>query len=172
MQIIKEPAKSLQEAELVITRVFDAPRETFWKTWTEPERVKLWWGPGGFTVPVCKIDLRVGGIYLYCMRSPLGKDYWNTGVFCEIVFPERIVVTDSFADEQGHIVPASHYGMNPAFPLEMLVKATFEDLDGRTGLTLEHSGLPVGLDRAGAREGWSQSLDKLAKALIRPEASS
>jgi uncharacterized protein YndB with AHSA1/START domain len=133
-------------------------------------RVKIS-GPGGFTVPVCKIDLRVGGTYLYCMRSPLGKDYWNTGVYREIVVPERIVATDSFADEKGHIVPASHYGMNPAFPLVMLVKATFERLDSRTKLTLEHSGLPVGLDRAGAREGWSQSLDKLAKSLKRPEGS-
>lgn len=170
MQIIKEPVKSLQEAELVITRVFDAPRELVWKTWTEPERVKLWWGPGGFTAPVCRSDFRVGGIYLYCMRSPLGKDYWSTGVFREIVYPERIVATDSFADKQGHIVPASFYGMNPAYPLEMLVSVTFEELDGRTRLTLKHAGLPAGLDRAGAREGWSQSLDKLAEALKVPAA--
>jgi uncharacterized protein YndB with AHSA1/START domain len=57
--------------------------------------VKRWWGPKGFTAPVCKIDLRVGSKFLYCMRSPDGKDYWNTGVYREIVEPERIVSTDS-----------------------------------------------------------------------------
>ncbi len=165
MDKIKESIESLEERELVITRIFDAPREIVWKNWTEPERVKLWWGPSGFTAPVCKSDFRVGGVYLNCMRSPLGKDYWSTGVYREIVRPERIVATDSFADEHGHIVPATYYGMNPDYPLELLVTVTFEEVDGRTKLTLVHAGLPAGLDRAGAREGWSQSLDKLAEAL-------
>ncbi len=80
--------------ELTITRVFDAPRELVWKAWTEPERVKRWWGPKSFTTPVSKIDLRVGGKYLYCMRSPEGKDFWGTGIFREIVAPERLVMTD------------------------------------------------------------------------------
>jgi uncharacterized protein YndB with AHSA1/START domain len=66
-----------------------------WKAWTDPERVKRWWGPKGFTAPVCKIDLRVGGKFLYCMRSPDGKDYWNTDVYRDIVERERIVSTDS-----------------------------------------------------------------------------
>jgi uncharacterized protein YndB with AHSA1/START domain len=60
--------------EVVITRVFDAPRELVWKAWTEPERVMRWWGPNGYSCPVAKIDLRVGGEYLYCMRSPEGQD--------------------------------------------------------------------------------------------------
>lgn len=171
MQLIKEPVKSLQEGELVISRIFEAPLDHVWRTWTDPDRVKLWWGPGGFSSPVCRIDLRVGGVYLVCMRSPLGKDYWNTGVYREIVPGERIVATDSFADDQGHIVPARYYGFNPAYPLEMLVTATFEKFDGRVKLTLEHAGLPVGLDRVGRRESWSQSLDKFAQALKAPESS-
>src|SRR5206468_10783553 len=61
--------------ELVLARMFDAPRERVWKAWTEPAEVKRWWGPKDFTVPSCKIDLRVGGTYLYCMRSPEGRDY-------------------------------------------------------------------------------------------------
>jgi uncharacterized protein YndB with AHSA1/START domain len=71
--------------ELIITRIFDAPRELVWKAWTEPEQLMRWWGPKSFTSPVCKIDLRVGGVYLYCMRSPEGQDYWNTGVYKEII---------------------------------------------------------------------------------------
>jgi len=97
------PTEAPGERELVITRVFDAPRELVWKAWIDPERVRRWWGPKNFTAPVCKIDLRVGGAYLYCMRSPEGKDYWSRGVYREIVPPERIVCTDSFADEKGII---------------------------------------------------------------------
>ena len=155
----------LSEQDLMITRTFDAPRELVWKAWTDPERVKRWWGPKGFTAPFCKIDLRVGGVSLYCMRSPDGKDYWSTGVYREIFKPERIVYTDSFADERGNVVPATHYGMSADFPLEMLVTVTFEEHEGRTKLTLTHAGIPSGADRDGARQGWNESLDKLAEHL-------
>ncbi len=158
-------AHEAAEPELVITRVFDAPRELVWKAWTEPEYFKRWWGPKGFTAPVCTIDLRVGGKYLACMRSSDGQDYWSTGVSKEIVPPERIVCTDSFADEDGHVVPATHYGMSPDFPLEMLVTLTFEEIQGKTRLTLKHGGMPFGEDRDNARSGWNESFDKLAEAL-------
>ncbi|MCL7413087.1 MAG: SRPBCC domain-containing protein [ANME-2 cluster archaeon] len=98
-------AKNTEERELVITGIFDAPCEKVWKAWTDPESVKPWWGPKGFTSPVCKIDLRVGGKYLFSMRSPEGDDFWSTGVYREIVPLERIVATDSFADENGNVVP-------------------------------------------------------------------
>ena len=155
----------LSEQDLLITRTFDAPRELVWKAWTDPERVKRWWGPKGFTAPFCKIDLRVGGVSLYCMRSPDGKDYWSTGVYREIVKPERIVCTDSFADERGNVVPATHYGMSADFPLEMLVTVAFEEDEGKTKLTLIHVGTPAGADRDGAKQGWSESFDKLAEYL-------
>jgi uncharacterized protein YndB with AHSA1/START domain len=103
----------MTDNELVINRTFNAPRELVWKAWTEPERLIRWWGPKGFTAPSCTLDLRVGGTYLYCMRSLEGQDYWNTGVYREIVVPERIVCSDSFADEKGNVVPATHYDMSP-----------------------------------------------------------
>ena len=62
---------------MVITRVFDAPRELVWKAWTDPKYVMQWWGPKGFTAPVCKIDFRVGGKFLCCMRAPDGQEGWN-----------------------------------------------------------------------------------------------
>ncbi|KKT75626.1 MAG: hypothetical protein UW70_C0032G0001, partial [Candidatus Peregrinibacteria bacterium GW2011_GWA2_44_7] len=64
--------------ELVITRVFDAPRKKVWNTWTKSKDAMRWWGPKNFTAPLCKIDLRVGGKYLFCMRSPEGQDFWST----------------------------------------------------------------------------------------------
>jgi uncharacterized protein YndB with AHSA1/START domain len=170
-------AKSSRIAEraardLVITRVFDAPRALVWKAWTEPEHFTRWWGPKGFTTPVCRIDLRVGGEYFNCMRSPEGQDFWSKGFFQEIVAPERLVMTDSFADDQGNIVPASHYGFRGDYPLEMLITVTFEEHDGKTMLTLKHVGLPAGRDRDMAGAGWNESFDKLAGELNRSKEKS
>lgn len=150
---------------LVITRVFDAPRELVWKAWTNPEHVKRWWGPKNFTAPFCKIDLRVGGKYLSCMRGPDGKEFWSTGVYRKIKKPERIVCTDSFADEKGNVVPASHYGMKDDFPMEMLVTVTFEEENGKTKMTLKHAGMPAGEMGEMAQTGWNESFDKLAESL-------
>jgi uncharacterized protein YndB with AHSA1/START domain/predicted SnoaL-like aldol condensation-catalyzing enzyme len=157
----QRPARS----ELVITRIFDAPRELVWKAWTDPEHIQRWWGPKDFTAPACKMDFRVGGKYLFCMRSPAGRDYWSTGVYREIIPFERIVCTDSFADAEGNIVPATYYDMSPDFPLEMLVTVTFEDHEGKTKMTLKHSGLPAGEMSEQTGTGWNESFDKLAESL-------
>jgi len=149
--------------ELTITRVFEAPRDLVWKAWTDPDYVKRWWGPKYFTAPFAEIDLREGGKYLNCMRSPEGKDYWSTGVFREIVPTERLVYTDSFADERGNVVPASHYEMPGEWPLEMLVTVTFEESGGKTTMTLRHEGLPAGEMLENCRLGWNESFDKLAE---------
>jgi uncharacterized protein YndB with AHSA1/START domain len=156
-----------RKRELIITRVFDAPRELVWKAWTEPERMMRWWGPKDFTSPLCKLDLRVGGKYLCCMRSPDGKDYWSTGVYREIVPLERIVYTDSFADENGNVVPGTHYGMSSDMPLEMLVTVTFEEQGGKTKMTLRHVGLPAGTMSDLAGQGWNLSFDKLAESIVK-----
>jgi uncharacterized protein YndB with AHSA1/START domain len=155
-----QPAKR----ELVITRIFDAPRELVWQAWTDPKQIVKWWGPKNFTAPVAKIDLRVGGKYLYCMRSPEGQDYWSTGIYREVVPPERLVCTDSFADADGNVVSGSHYGMGEDFPLEMQVTITFEDIDGKTKMTLKHVGLPESMSDM-TSTGWNESFDKLAESL-------
>lgn len=153
------------EQELVITRIFDAPRELVWKAWTQPEHFMRWYGPKGFTTPVYKIDLKVGGKYLSCMRSPNGQDMWNTGVFREIVPPERLVMTASIADKEGNVVTASHYGMSGAWPLETQITVTFEEHNGKTKLTLKHAGMPAGKNRDMAGAGYNESFDKLAEYL-------
>src|SRR3990167_8452907 len=76
----------------VISRTFDAPRDKVWKAWTERERLKQWFGPKGFTMPTCKLDLKPGGIFHYCLTTPQGQEIWGKWVFREIVAPERIVV--------------------------------------------------------------------------------
>jgi uncharacterized protein YndB with AHSA1/START domain len=151
----------MQANQLTIKRTFNAPRALVWRAWTEPELYKQWWGPSHFTCPIAQIDLRVGGQYLSCMRSPDGQDFWSTGFYREIAPYDRLVYTDSFADEHGNIVPASHYGM-PDMPLEMLVTITLAEQGDKTVMTLVHSGLPADDHAVNAKEGWSQSFDKLA----------
>lgn len=150
---------------VTITRIFNAPREKVWQRWTDPDEYMCWWGPKDFTAPYAKFDLRKGGKFLSCMRGPDGKEYWDTGIYKEIIEPNRIVYTDSFADEHGNVVPASYYGMGSDIPMEMEVEVTLEDIGGKTRLILEHCGLPDGAMLEQTKEGWNQSFDKLAECL-------
>lgn len=150
--------------ELVIRRVFDAPVESVWNAWTDPRKLALWCGPEGFTSPSYKVDLRVGGKYLFCMRSPEGQDYWSTGVYREIVPLKRIVFTDSFADSEGNVVAASYYGMKGYWPLELTVTVTFRKEGNGTVMTLQHDGIPRDM-KSDCEAGWSGSFDKLERIL-------
>src|SRR5207244_13451569 len=125
------------------------------------------WGVRGFTTAVRAADVDNGGVCRDRMGSPDGKDYRGTWVDLEIVPGKRIVNTDSFAGEEGNVVPATYYGMNPEIPLEMLVTITFEDEDGGTKVTLRHAGMPAGPERDGATQGWNEMFDKLVTRLQR-----
>jgi uncharacterized protein YndB with AHSA1/START domain len=129
------PDKSdIKSPDFVISRVFDAPRALVWKVFTEPERMKEWWGPKGFTVISSKMDLRPGGTYHYGMKAPNGSTMWGKFVFREIVAPERMVFINSFSDEAGG---TTRHPMHEAWPLEMLSIFTFEELpDGKTKVTI------------------------------------
>ncbi len=153
--------------ELIITRIFDAPREQVWKMWTEPEHLKKWWGPKDFTAPVIKMDLQVGGKYHWCMRgaaTPGGEiqDFWTAGIFKELVPMEKIVYTDNFADKDGNIIKASDYGLTGEWPENIEVTVIFEDAgSGRTKMTLRHTGIPEGTMSEMTGVGWNQSFDKM-----------
>lgn len=154
-----------KDNELIITRSLNAPRRLLWQAWSDPEMITKWWGPRGFTSPYARNDFRVGGKYLNCMRSPEGQDYWSTGTYQEIIPMKKIVCTDSFADYQGKVVPGTHYGMDETFPDEMLITLTFSEEEGKTVLTLQHSGIHTLSieDRRNMEIGWMESLDKLAQ---------
>ncbi|HEY6000048.1 MAG TPA: SRPBCC domain-containing protein [bacterium] len=156
-----------QNLELIIVRDFAAPREALWQAWTEAERVRRWWGSRHFTSPFSSIDLRVGGSYLHCIRTPDGREYWSTGVYREFVPPEKLVLTDSFADERGNVVPATYYGLGEDFPSELLVTVTFKARDRDTTMTLRHAGVPSKGMLEQMREGWNGSFDKLDDLLAR-----
>ncbi len=150
---------------ITITRLFDAPAERVWERWTDPDQFMCWWGPRDFTSPYARFDLQPGGKFLTSMRGLDGRDYWDTGHFEEIDPQRRLVYTDNFSDENGNIVPPSYYGMEGDQPIEMAVQINLEEVDGKTRLTLEHCGFPGGDMSAQAKEGWNQSLDKLAECL-------
>ena len=153
------------DRELEITRVFEAPRSLVWRAWTEAELFKQWYGPEGFTIPHCTIDLTVGGKFLLCMRSPDGQEMWLTGTYQEIDPVGRLVKTESSADPEGNAVDEAHPGME-GMPLENLVTLKLEEEgESRTRMTMKHTGLPEGDFRAHAGEGYRQAFEKLAAVL-------
>jgi len=146
--------------ELVLTRVFDAPRSLVFEAWTDPKRMAQWWGPKGFTNPVCELDVRPGGAILIHMRAPDGVVYPMSGVFREVVAPERLVFTSAALDDAG----------KPLF--QVLNTVTFSELAGGTALTVharvvdETAGAEQYL--SGMSEGWNMSFDRLATAVAIP----
>jgi len=151
---------------MVITRIFDAPRELVWKAWTDPQYVMQWWGPKGFTAPVCKIDFRVGGKFLCCMRSPDGQEGWNAGEYHEIVPYERIVSSMYFSDPDGNKIDPAQLGIEHEAIEDARDVTLFEDLgDGRTKLTFIGNEPMESAKNSGQLEGWNQILDKLAAAV-------
>ena len=158
-QDIKQQRSALQN-EIVINRVFNLPVSVVWLAWTDAEYFKKWWGPRGFTCPSSKMEARVGGKYLSCMRGPDGKEYWSTGVVKELIPERKLVVTDSFSDDKGNIKPASEYGMPGDWPKELLITVYLEEADGATKMKLKHQGIPNEM-REDCIKGWNESFDKL-----------
>ncbi len=145
---------------LVIQRVFRLPASSVWRALTEEEEFKKWWGPKDFTTPYSKMENKVGGRYLSCMRSPDGKDYWSTGEVKELVPEKKLVVTDNFSDEKGNVKPASEYGMPGDWPKELLITFELDEADGATKLRLTHEGIPPEMHDE-CMQGWNESFDKL-----------
>jgi uncharacterized protein YndB with AHSA1/START domain len=149
----KTAARAADRA-LVITRVFDAPRSLVFKAWTDPKDVAQWWGPYGFTNPVCELDARPGGAIRIHMRGPDGTLYPMTGVYREIVEPERLVFTSAALDGEGR----------PLF--EVLNTVTFAEQGGETTLSTQARVVKSTAEAApylqGMEAGWTQTLERLA----------
>ncbi|HYL57326.1 MAG TPA: SRPBCC domain-containing protein [Candidatus Acidoferrales bacterium] len=154
MQKATPSAADSADRVLVITRIFDAPRHLVWKAWTDPAHLAQWWGPHGFTLPSCQMDLRAGGAYRFHMRGPNEDDHYSQGLFREVVEPSKLVMIGSWADAAG----------NPTRPGTVLT-VTFEDLGGKTKLTLHQAVFESVTARDEHRGGWSGSFDKLAEYL-------
>jgi uncharacterized protein YndB with AHSA1/START domain len=155
-----------EKERMVITRVFDAPRALVWKAWTDPQYVMQWWGPKGFTSPVCKIDFRVGGKFLCCMKSPDGQEGWNGGEYHEIVPHEKIVYSMYFADSKGNKVDPAVLGIKHEAIEDARDMVIFEDYGkGQTKLTLIGNEPMEDAKNSGQLEGWNEILDKVAAVI-------
>ena len=156
----------VETERMVVTRVFDAPRELVWKAWTDPKYVMQWWGPKGFTSPVCKIDFRVGGKFLYCMRAPDGQEFWNGGEYHEIVPHEKIVSSMYFSDPDGNRVDPAEFGIEHETIENAHDVTLFEDLgNGQTRLTFIGNETMQNAIKTGQLEGTKQILDKVAAVI-------
>jgi uncharacterized protein YndB with AHSA1/START domain len=143
------------DREIVVSRVFDAPRELVFEAWTDPEQVIRWWGPHGFTTTIHEMDVRPGGVWRFTMYGPDGSDYGNRVEFVEVMAPERLVY-DHGPEGQGDVK-------------EFRVTVTFDENDSKTRVTLRMIfESPAERDRMvefGALEGGKQTLERLAQHL-------
>jgi uncharacterized protein YndB with AHSA1/START domain len=148
------------KTDLVVSRVFDAPRELVFEAWTDPEQLAQWWGPRGFTNPVCELDVRPGGSIRVHMRGPDGTVHPMTGVYQEVREPERLVFTTAPLDSEGQ----------PLF--EVLHTVTFVEQTGGTKVTVLSRVVRSTAEAvpylAGMEAGWTQSLERLAEHVANP----
>ena len=144
----------LSDRDLVMTRVFDAPRELVFSAWTEPQHVSNWFGPRGWTMPTCQIDRRPGGAWRFVLRGPDGAEMGMSGVYQEITPPERLVSTESFDD----------------YPGESLNTMVLTEQDGRTTMTTtvryESREVRDAVLASGMEAGAGETLDRLAEHLV------
>lgn len=145
-----------EDRQLVINRVFDAPRELVFEAWTDPKHLAQWWGPKGFTNTVHDIDIRPGGVWRYVMHGPDGVDYYNKIVYIEVVNPERLVYSHGGGDEDD----------------SFQVTVTFAEQGGKTKLTMRMlfksaEELNKVVKEYGAIEGANSTLDRLEEQLAK-----
>lgn len=146
------------DREIVLTRVFDAPRHMVFDAFTRPELLKRWFGPHGWSLVVCEVDLKVGGSYRFVLRGPDGRQMGMRGVYREITPPDRSVHTESFDD----------------YPGESVVTTVLDEKSGKTTLTatILYASQEVrdAVVKSGMEHGAAESYDRLAELLASPEA--
>jgi uncharacterized protein YndB with AHSA1/START domain len=146
------------DTEIKLVREFDAPRKLVWEASTKPELVKQWWGPRGSELTVCEIDLRPGGAWRFVSRDADGNEHPFTGVYREIVAPERIVQTWK-------------YDVPPFNEFESVETMTLSERDGRTTLTtmVLHQSKEArdGHVGSGMEKGAAETMDRLEELLAK-----
>jgi len=156
--IQRSPAENLTAREIVLSRAVEAPRELVWRAWTDPLQLARWWGPRGFTTPVCEVDVRPGGRIRIHMRAPDGTVYPMVGVYEEAVPPARLVFASTALDPAGTALFEQHNAVT-------LVEAggqTIVTMRARIVKVLTPAAAPY---LAGMDEGVAQTLDRLEELL-------
>jgi uncharacterized protein YndB with AHSA1/START domain len=146
-------------------RTFNASSDKVWRVWNDPDLIKQWWGPKDYIAPSIRNDARVGGTYLWSMKSPQGEMFWNTGVYKEVVPNRRIVSTSSFSDATGRAIPGSQAPVPGHWPNEILVTTEFTESAGKTKVTVTVVGIPLFVKFV-SKIAWHQQFDKIDSLLL------
>jgi uncharacterized protein YndB with AHSA1/START domain len=153
-------ATSIEQRELIVKRIFSAPRDLVFKAWSDCDHLKHWWGPREWPLTHCKMDFRPGGTWLYCMTGPGGEEAWGKAVYSEIVEPERIVFTDYFSDADGNEAPGMPSSLTT---VEFAARDSQTEVISRSQYTTEED-LKKVLDM-GVIEGVTETWDRLEEYL-------
>jgi uncharacterized protein YndB with AHSA1/START domain len=147
--------------DIAVIRTFDASPQEVWRAWTEDAYVMRWWGPDGFTSPVAKMDVRVGGTSHVAMRSPDGHDIWMNWVYTRVEPHARIEYVQNLADETGAVIDPTSVGLPPEFPRDVATVVTLTPVGDRTEVTItEHTTTSEGMMKM-SQMGLEQCLDKM-----------
>jgi uncharacterized protein YndB with AHSA1/START domain len=160
-----EPRAPHGADDVVIERIFHAPRELVFDAWTDPRYLSAWFAPRGCTIRFAHIDVRPGGRFHSCIDNPEFGECWCVGVYEEIVRPELLVYSICVADESGNKIDSKLAGHHPDWPEETIVRVTFEELGSRTRLILRQNAPEALARETGAYPSWLQKLDRLAESL-------
>ena len=158
-----------KENEVIVSHNFDAPIQLVFDAWTKPEHLKNWWAPATYSTTYCTVDLKIGGLFRYCMSNSEGVGIWGRGLYTEINSPFRLAYLDSFTDKDGNQVPPSYYGLQSSKIQDSKVEIDFINVNNKTTVTIKYSNMvELGEEREMARQGWSEMLALLANYLSNP----
>ena len=160
---------TLADREVLITRTFEAPRDLVFQAWTDPRHLPNWFAPPGCAIEFRSLDVRAGGSFHSCIRTPDGSECWCLGSYREVLAPKVLVFTMGVADSEGNLIDPLAAGMDPEWPRETLVTVLFEEADGITTVTLHHTVSEALAKRTGAHPSSLLMFDRLADLLIQPK---
>jgi len=154
------------KGDLLITYLFDAPRELVFEAWTDPEHLQHWYAPDGCTIEFKSIDVKVGGKFHSVIRDPVHGECWIIGVYQEVSVPGKLVFTMELSNEQGIPVSATEAGKSKDWPPAILTTVTFDSIGEQTKLTLYQTVAEEEAKKTGAYQSWFSMFDRLNAILV------
>lgn len=153
------------QKELLIIHLFDAPRETVFRAWTDPEQLKVWYAPDGCTIEFRRIEVSPGGSFHSCIHDPEHGDCWITGTYLEVTAPEKLIFTMTLSDEDGNDVSSATAGKPEDWPEKLITTVTFEPVAEQTKVTVHQTVPEEEAKKTGAYQSWIKMFNKLNQVL-------
>jgi uncharacterized protein YndB with AHSA1/START domain len=163
-----ETTQTVQKADIVVSRIIDAPIQKVWQAWTDPQAMMRWWGPQFYTSPSCKIDLRVGGAFVFAMQAPPeqgGQVSYTAGVYARVIPLERLEFSQHLSDANGIPLDPALVGLPADFPKEIRTSVVMKTRRDMTELTVTEYDWAFGQMYVYSQLGLHQSIDKLIQSL-------